>query len=205
LRSLLLVAGMMVMSGVPAFADLYTLNFANFTGGTGPFGTVEITGSGTVHVKVSLASGIQFVNTGFDGSFDFDLIGNPTISITNLTAGWAPLGTTAGSHKFDGVGDFEYGVNCTACGSGGSNPQPSPLEFDVTAAGLTPASFKELSALHGYYLGADVIDTNLSGNPTGAISTLDAPTPSVPETNSIALLGTVCALCGLAIRKRRLA
>lgn len=205
LRSLIWVVGTMMVAGIPASADTFTLNFANFTGGTGPFGTVVLTNTvaDTVHVKVDLSSGIKFVNAGFDGTFDFNLIGNPTVSFSNITAGWTPLGTTAGSYKFDGVGNFEYGLDCKVCDSGGSNPQPPPLEFDVTSAGLTTATFLELSSLHGYYLGADVIDSNLGGSPTGAISTKDLPTPgSVPEPGSIALLGTAFALCVRAMKKR---
>ena len=70
----------------------------------------------------------------------------------------------------------------------------------MSAAGLTVGSFKELSG-HGYYLGADIIDIFDLRRPTGAISTKDVPSPSpVPETSSMALLGTVCALCWLATR-----
>jgi hypothetical protein len=191
-----------MLAGLPACADVYTLNYFNVNG-AGTYGMVELTdnGTNTVHVKVDLSSGLKFINAGYEGSFDFDLIGNPTISFSSITSGWTPLGTTAGSHKFDGIGDFEYGLDCD-CGPGGSNPKLGPLEFDVTAAGLTLASFKEKSG-EGYYFGADAIDYNLSGNPTGAIGASGDPLHT-PEPGSIILFGTI-ALGTSGLLRRKLA
>jgi hypothetical protein len=120
----------------------------------------------------------------------FDLIGNPTIAVSNLTTGWSLLSTTAGNLQFDGFGNMDYALVCGACGSGGSNPQPGSLSFDVTAAGLTPGSFEELSRIppgsaQAYFV-ADILGTTGNTGPVGA--TLTSIT-TIPEPGSLALLG----------------
>src|SRR5215470_11490515 len=112
-------------------------------------GTITITdvSTGVVSVNVSLASGFQFVSTGFDTDIGFNLAGNPTITYSGVTAGFAPTGANpqlaagAPGLHMDGTGFFEYGVTCTLCGNGGSNPQPGPVNFTISAAGLSTASF----------------------------------------------------------------
>jgi hypothetical protein len=179
----------LALTGLPAMADTYSLTLDHCTGGCGtsPFGTIDVMqdGSNTVKIAVSLLSGDEFVKTGFPGSFAFDIIGNPTIGISNLTAGWSLLSTTAGNRQFDGFGDLDYALTCTACGNGASNPFAGPISFDVSAAGLTPASFAELSRgnTHAYFV-ADIIGT--TGN-TGPVGATLVPT-SVPEPSSILLL-----------------
>jgi hypothetical protein len=197
----------LAFAALPALADQYSLTLDHCTGGCGtaPFGTIDVTqnGANTVNVVVSLTSGDKFVNTGFAGSFAFDLIGNPTISLSNLTAGWSLLSTTAGTLHFDGFGNLDYALVCDICGSGGSNPFSGPISFDVTAAGLTPGSFKELSTLppgsEQAYFVADIIGTTGRTGPVGA--TLD-PTP-VPEPSALLLFGAGGFLLTLSSLRRR--
>jgi hypothetical protein len=88
-----------------------------------------------------------FHDTGFD-SFTFDLAGNPTISVSGITVGagtWGLVSTTAGSIHQDGAGNFEYALNCSNCGPSAGDVTDFTLSFNVTATGLTPASFHELS------------------------------------------------------------
>src|SRR5437660_11395409 len=51
-------------------------------------GTITVTqnGTNTIHFAISLAAGWTIINTGFDGSFAFDLAGDPTVTYSNITA-----------------------------------------------------------------------------------------------------------------------
>jgi PEP-CTERM motif len=164
-------------------------------------GTIDVTqaGTDTVQVDATLSAGDQFVSTGFSGSFAFDLIGNPAISVSDLTAGWSLLSTNAGSLHFDGFGDLEYAVVCNACGNGGSHPFAGPVSFDVSAAGLTPASFQDLSSGGSAQVSfvADILGTTGKTGPVGA--TLSST--SVPEPATLGLMGI--GLAGATLLRRR--
>src|ERR1041385_5744047 len=92
-----------VFAVVPSFADsaTYSLNYSNLGWSGGPFGSVIVTDtvSNTVQVTVNLNSGLQFVNAGFQGTFDFDLQGTPNISVTidpgSASLGWSLISSTA--------------------------------------------------------------------------------------------------------------
>ena len=185
----------------------YSLTSDHCTGtcGTGPFGTVtldDFNSTGDVQVTVTL-NGNGFVETGFDGSFGFNLIGDPTISVTP-PSGWSLLSTTAGDpnahppqYSFDGFGQFNYVLVCDSC-NGGSNPYYGTLTFDVIAAGLNIGSFAELSSIppgdtQAYFV-ADIIGTNGNTGPVGATG--------VPDGGStVTLLGSV--LLGIGMLRRR--
>lgn len=200
---LILLALLGLGSGLPALADEYSLTIDHCTAGCGapPFGTIDVTQSGTdtVQVDVSLAAGDQFVRTGFPGSFAFDLTGNPAISVSGLTAGWSLLSTSAGSLHFDGFGYLEYALVCNACGNGGSHPFPGEISFDVTAPGLTPANFQELSNGGSAQVNfvADMLGTTGSTGPVGA--TLSST--SVPEPATLGLMSL--GLAGATLLRRR--
>ena len=190
-----------------ALADSYSFTVDHCTGGCGtaPFGTVDVTqdGANTVKLVVTLTAGDKFVSTGFPGSLGFNISGNPTISVSNLTAGWSLLSTTAGDLHFDGFGNLDYALTCDICGNGGSNPFANPVSFDVTAAGLTPTSFAELSRLppgsDQVYFVADIIGTTGNTGPVGATLSQTA----VPEPSSVLLLGAGASLLALSLLRRR--
>src|SRR5260370_9745737 len=119
---LILLALLGLGSGGPALADTYSLTVDHCTGGCGtaPFGTIDVTqdGASTVLVDVNLNS-TAFVSTGLPGSLGFDLLGNPTISVSNLTSGWSLLSASAGSLRFDGFGNLDYALECGVSGNGG--------------------------------------------------------------------------------------
>jgi hypothetical protein len=195
----------LALAAMPALADTYSLTIDHCTGGCGtaPFGTIDVTqnGTNTVNVALSLSSGDKFVSTGFPGSFAFDIAGTPTISVGNLSTGWSLDSSTAGSLHFDGFGSLEYALICDACGNGGSNPQPGPLSFDVTAAGLTPGSFKVLSSggSDQAYFVADILGTTGNSGPVGATAVA-----GVPEPSELLLSGTgILLLTFFRLRRRK--
>lgn len=196
-----------VFAAMPVLADEYSFTIDHCSGGCGtaPFGTVDVTqdGTNTVKLVVSLSSGDKFVNTGFPGSFAFDIIGNPTISVSNLTTGWSLLSTTAGNLQFDGFGDLDYTVVCDACGRGATNPFSGPISFDVAATGLTPGSFMELSRIppgsDQVYFVADILGSTGNTGPVGA-TLADTTTP---EPSSLLLFGAGASLLTLSLLRRR--
>jgi hypothetical protein len=211
---------LVIMTVVAGWADefSYTLTVDNCSGGCGtnPFGTVDVKaiglgagGAGEVQVTVSLLNSDKFVSTGFPGSFGFDLVSpfNGPITLSNFSTGFtATSPQSPGSNHFDGFGNFEYFVTCTSCGSGGSNPNPGPLIFDVTEPNLLAADLAQLSSnppgsSEAYFV-ADILGTNGHTGPVGA-ETPGTPVGSVPEPTSIILLGTVVVSILYIFRRRQ--
>jgi hypothetical protein len=207
LSVLALSAGLLGMTAVASHAATETFSLTSdhcdggcLTGQTSG-GTITITdvSAGVVSVNVTLANGNEFVHTGFDTDFGFNLTGAPSITFSGVTTGFTPNGLPnpvfATSLMMDGTGTFEYGVQCTACGNGGSNPQTGPLNFTITATGLTVASFIQNAA--GQFFAVDLI----SGT-TGKTGAIDASVvSSVPLPPAALLFGT--ALVGLGVLGRR--
>jgi len=194
-------------AALPSMADQYSLTLDHCTGGCGtaPFGTIDVAqdGANSVKLVVNLSGTDSFVSTGFPGSFGFDILGDPTISVSNLTSGWSLLSTTAGDLHFDGFGNLDYALLCTICGSGGSNPFAGPISFDVTAAGLTTESFKELSSIppgtERAYFVADILGSTGNTGPVGATLVVS----STPEPSSLLLFGSGASLLALSALRRR--
>ena len=216
----LLVATVLFI-GTPATASTVTYQFTidHCGGGCGvPAGEVilEDIALGDVKVTVDLANANLFVNTGLPATFLWNLIGNPTISVTGVVAPWALISTTAGNLSFDGFKEFDYGlVLNTAQGLGGA--VAGPLVFHVLAGGLTTASFSEQShntppgnGGTAVYFGADIWSstTGFTG-PVGATGSCIDCTPiphltDTPEPTSLVLLGSglIAATRGLRRFKR---
>jgi hypothetical protein len=165
-------------------------------GGQPSAGTITVTdnGDGTLSFDVTLTSGFTFVNGGFQAGFGFNLVGNPTIDYTGVTTGFAPVADpeTAGMLHMDGTGDFEYGLNCTICGSGGSGNVTGPLDFTISAGtALTLASLEQNA--NGQFFAVDVQGAN--GNTGGVDASVGSGGGggggggNVPEPQTLALLG----------------
>jgi hypothetical protein len=196
---------LLAVGATSASANTLTFNLTSdhCTGGClpagGSAGTIVLTdtGTGTVSVSVTLGSAFKFVSTGFQTDFGFNLTGTPTITYSGVTSGFAATGgspQSAGSLMMDGTGSFQYGVTCTACGSGGSNPQTGPLNFTISGTGLSTASFTTNGA--NQYFAVDILG---QGN-TGAVDASLAPT--VPDGGmTLMLLGG--ALVGLETLRRK--
>ena len=205
LSVLALSAGLLGMTAVASHAATETFSLTSdhctdgcLTGQTSG-GTVTITdvSAGVVSVNVTLANGNRFVSTGFDTDFGFDLTGAPSITFSGVTSGFAPNANpeTAGSLHMDGTGFFQYGVQCTGCGPGGSSPLSGPLSFDITGAGLSVLSFIQNAS--GQFFAVDLM-SGTTGN-TGAVdASVLSPVPLPP---AALLFGT--ALVGLGVLGRR--
>jgi hypothetical protein len=223
------MVGLLALAAAPAKADTLIFAFTSdhCTGGcsTGAsnMGTITVSdvSTGVVSVHVTLQSGFGFVDTGAGAgaSFFFRLLSNPTITYSGITSGWSIPNVipsnqqAAGSYAGDGLSNqYEYALACnppgssTGCGSGGSSPKAPPLDFTVTASGLTAASFNDTGNASGSPFAADVISTN--GN-TGLIDaslcsncTLSTTGGQVPEPTSIILMGTMVIGIASICRKK---
>jgi hypothetical protein len=204
----------------PAFADV-TYDFTNFQHCAGcvsatpsPAWTVVLSQEATNTVDVTVEGDFDWAVTGAgkDHQFFFDLSGNPTITVSDVTTGWELVSQTASSGGLAGdgfSGNFAYAMTCDykggACDKGGtsSNATP-PLTFDVTATGLTPASFAEEvfgnnGATDGAYFLADMGVNGKTGL-VGATPEVSAAEPSA-ATMLVYMLGVIFVLCTLVHRR----
>lgn len=206
------IGGALFLPQVQATSITIPLTIDNCTGGCGPqatgFGEVDITTLSTTSalVVVNLFNGNRFVNTGLP-AIAFDLTGNPAVTYSNVDSRFTPDNLAPGQTIHDdGFGNFNYALECTACASGGSNPQNPPVFFTVTTVGGIPLSF----ASDGLAVFAvDIISgtTGKTGPVGGNVIVTPPPPPpppppDVPEVStSIMTLGPLAL--GLLYLKRR--
>lgn len=177
-------------------------------------------GVDTVSVTITPLNGNGLVG-GLNGltTFTFNSLQNQAITF-NFGANAALFDVSnsatntanAGAISQDGFGSFEYGFNYIG-GSGGSNPFFGPLTFTLSGAGLTLASFTELSTNPPgnvpAFMALDIISALGGVGNTGVVdccspgvTPFDNP-PEVPIPGAVWLFASGVAGLGALLRRRR--
>jgi hypothetical protein len=156
--------------------------------------TVTDLGGGILDISVTLASGWNFIHSGFPGTFGFGLTsGFTSVSFiqgttTWSTSGWTPQNgscpgvgcsattpqTISGtSMSWDGSGTFTNGYAMTwNAGNGVAHEDGTTLDFEISATGLTLASFAADTT--GSKFTADVAGPHLNLDGTRVTGIIDA-------------------------------
>jgi|GEM_PF-3378971 len=201
-------------SAIPASAGVIVYNFDqdNCSSGCGltNYGTVTLTDivGGGVNVKVALLGGSGLIDTGAldKHTMAFALAGAPAVTITGLPSLWTATGPTSFTPG-GGFGTFNYFLDCnTACAS--NSPWTAGLDFNITTASITTASFIDGGTVTDTYFVADISNPNGGNAKTGRIgaSYIGTGTPrititEVPEPFTLSLFGA--GLAGAAALRRR--
>lgn len=182
-------------------------------GGTVPYATVTLTQEGSNVLVTEILNPTYtkgFVATGAGQSLEFNITGDPSITIIanpGLTSGFTiGTGTSPGvfevgpaSAHASTFGIFDYSVSCmvpSGCGHGASNPDMGPLSFVVE--GVTIADFTANGG--GFFFASDLQGVN--GN-TGDIANTAGAAVVTPEPTSMLLFGSGLLALGAVLRRRK--
>jgi hypothetical protein len=185
-----------------ANATVYTFTQDACTGtcGTGPFGTVTVTPDGALANTLDFAVQLFGTETFHDTddknhhALTFDLVGNPTITISGLGAPFTTNGTqAAGSTPAPSFGSWDYVINLPK-----GSADPSSFSFKATGTAPLTLDFNTVGANHIYFA-SDIVGAN--GNTGNVGATLLAG--GVPEPASWALMLIGFGSLGAALRHRR--
>jgi len=187
---------MIATAALCAASTVFSLNSGvQCTGGCGPapYGTVSLTQNGTqVDVLATLEPGNFFVQTGGPHrAFAFQILGDPAIAITGLSAGFAFTGDSA---PWAGYGTFGYAI----IGPDPSNHCCSNLAFTVGRVDLALLSVADFAPNdQGFSFEADIYG-GATGN-TGEVGAFSL----IPEPESVGLIGVGLALLAWRARRRK--
>ena len=209
--ALLAAASIAAFAATPVSAQVATYSLSvdgSSSGlGAGPYGTVTVTqnGDGTLTFLETLFAGYR-IHGGNDNhdAAAFTIIGDPSLTITNLTSGFITENVGSGTSDSEPpFGNFQTSIICdTACGNGFNGGFAGPLSFTVGASSpLTLASlgFNVYNGQNIYFTSDLVIANGSTGNVGATLVT----TPSVPEPATWAMMLMGFGATGVAMRRRR--
>ena len=201
-----------VCSSAQAGPVVYTFDQDGCSGtgcGLTNYGTVTLTdlfsggNPAGVNVKVSLLGGSGLVDTGAmtGHTMAFNLSGSPSIAVSGLPSLWTLTGPASFTPN-GGWGTFNFVLDCNAACSS-SNPWTAGLDFDITTASITTASFIDSGTASDTYFIADISNPNGGTALTGRIgaSYTGTTTTQVPEPLTMSLFAA--GLAGMAGLRRR--
>jgi len=166
--------------------------------------TVSDAAADTVSITAQLGAGWDFLKTGAgDATLAFSSTFNNLVLAVQTAGYGVHLPSPTGSLQLDGLffPASAYGVDCTGCGSGASNPVGNVINFTASLAGLTATTFVNALRLAtgdnttNSVFAADVL------SPNGRTGIIDFTLSAVPLPPAMLLFGT--ALLGMGILRRR--
>lgn len=175
-----------------------------------PVGTITVTSTvaNEVNVSVELLADYSFrsANDPNHHGLVFNLAGNPTVSIANITSGnstsqtWAL--SQASTYNDSPFGTFEYSLDCTTCSPGMSGVQTRNLSFTLQATGLTASSFIPTGNI---YFAVDVVGKTAAAGigETGNVGALQGTASNVPEPSSVVMCVSASAIALVRLARRR--
>lgn len=225
--ALILVSGAAQAAGAQK-SSTYNLSVADPSaklGNVASFGTVNVTeNAGKLDFSVSLAEGFVFhQNNSTHHAFTFELLKDPAITFSGLSAGFTALNVKGGSAPAAAITEqpfgtnWDYGIDCNSlgnkaagsgCRAGYNKANPTSLSFTVaSSAGLSLASLESTSyGGKSIYFAADVANAAGRTGNVGAVFSANSaiqPTAPVPEPSEWAMLLAGLGVVGGAAHRRR--
>ena len=190
-----------------AASQIYNLAIADSAAGlgSGPFGTVSVTeNAGSLLFIETLAAGYRIHKGNANhNAFSFSILGDPNVTVSNLTAGFAAIDTSPNSDvSSPPFGTFFTAIECTtACGPGFGGGFAGPLSFTLSSTGslsLSSLGFNKINS-NNIYFTSDLVNSNgMTGN-VGATAGIGA----VPEPTTWALMLIGFGAAGICLRRRK--
>jgi hypothetical protein len=196
-------AAMVVASPAYAAPTIFNLTDADSSAGlgAGPYGTVSVEAvGGSLNFILTLAAGYRIHDGNANhNAFAFSITGDPNVTITNLTSGFAAINTTSGTNVTSPpFGSFFTAIDCTtACSAGFAGGYTGTLSFTVSSS--SALSIASLANNSGIFFTTDVVIAN--GN-TGNVGARVSTTPPLPEPATWAMIIGGFGAMGFALRRR---